>query len=204
LTIYLIKKIIDFEYINFVNYDGYILLMLQTKLMKKYLIVSFILSLAIGVSGQSGFGFDVGVGSSKAPMIAVKYYFEKNAISLGGSYTVFNNALGKEKELIPGDPAIGDGWVFYTIDIGYTRVLNEKFSIEGEISFGKKKHYQNISNNDFSSGGYHRFIDEKSIAGGGGLLFYNINQTVGLFAGYNSIREGTFGVEIRFFHEKQY
>ncbi len=35
-------------------------------------------------------------------------------------------------------------------------------------------------------------------------VFYNITETFGIFAGYNSLREGTFGLQVRFFHEKQY
>jgi len=172
--------------------------------MKKYLIVSVILFLVMNVKGQSGFGIDVGMSTSKAPMIAAKYYFEKNAVSLGGSYTLFNNALGEKKTLIPGDTAIGDGKIFYTLDFGYTRVISEKFSIAAEISIGQEKHYQNIRDDSAPEGAYHRITDKKSKFGGGGLLFYNISQTVGLFAGYNSIREGTFGVEIRFFQTEQY
>jgi hypothetical protein len=175
--------------------------------MKKYLILFLPIFLVSLVHAQSGFGFDIGIGTSKAPMIAAKYYFEKNAVSIGGSYTLFNNALGEKKDKINlGDKVVGDGETFYTIDIGYTRVLSEKFSIEAEVSIGGKKYYQNISDDNSSSGAYHVFgyKDSKSIIGGGGLLFYNINQTFGLFGGYNSIREGTFGVEIRFFQDKQY
>ena len=175
--------------------------------MKKYLILFLSTFFASIIYAQNGFGFDVGIGTSKAPMIAAKYYFEKNAVSIGGSYTLFNNALGEKKDQInQGDHPITDGQTFYTIDIGYTRVLSEKFSVEGELSIGRKMYYQNISDDNSSSGVYHVFgyKDSESIIGGGLLLFYNINQTVGLFAGYNSIREATFGVEIRFFQNKQY
>jgi hypothetical protein len=175
--------------------------------MKKYLTLFLPIFLVSLVHAQSGFGFDVGIGTSKAPLIAAKYYFEKNAVSIGGSYTLFNNALGENKDKInQGDKVVGDGQTFYTIDIGYTRVLSEKISIEGELSIGRKSYYQNISDDNSSSGGYHVFgyKDSESIVGGGGLLFYNINQTFGIFAGYNSLREGTFGLEIRLFHEKQY
>src|SRR5215510_5191956 len=109
--------------------------------MKKYLISGFILFLVNGMYGQLGFGFNVGIGTSKAPMIAAKYYFEKNAVSLGGSYTLFNDALGEKKDHVnQGDKILGDGETFYTIDIGYTRVLSEKFSIAAELSVGQKKY----------------------------------------------------------------
>ena len=174
--------------------------------MKKYLVLIPIF-LVLLTSAQRGFGFDVGMATSKAPMIAAKYYFEKNAVSIGGSYTLFNNALGEKKDQInQGDHPIGDGRTFYTIDIGYTRVVSDKFSVEGELSIGRKMYYQNISDDNSSSGAYHVFgwKDSESIVGGGALLFYNINETFGIFAGYNSLREGTFGLEVRLFHEKQY
>jgi hypothetical protein len=172
--------------------------------MKKYLILIPSIFFVLLASAQRGFGFDLGMSTSKAPMIAIKYYLDKNAASIGFSYQVFNDALGKEQDLKPGTTAIGDGDYFYSFDIGYTRVLSEKFSIAGEVSIGTRKHYQNLRDDNAPSGGYHRILKTESVIGGGGFVFYNINETFGIFAGYNSLREGTFGVEIRFFHEKQY
>jgi hypothetical protein len=172
--------------------------------MKKYLVSIPSIFFVLLTSAQRGFGFDVGMATSKAPMLAVKYYIDKNAPSIGFSYQVFNDALGKEHDLTTGSTAIGDGEYFYSFDIGYTRVLSEKFSLAGEVSFGTKKHYQNLRDDNSTSGGYHRILKTESVVGGGGFLFYNINQTFGIFAGYNSLREGTFGLEVRFIHEKQY
>jgi hypothetical protein len=175
--------------------------------MKKYSVLVPFIFVASLTSAQKGFGFDAGIGTSKAPLIAAKYYFEKNAVSIGGSYTLFNNALGEKKDQIaPGDNVVGDGHIFYTIDIGYTRVLSEKFSIEGELSIGRKKYYQNISDDNSNSGAYHVFgyKDSKSIVGGGALLFYNANDIFSMFAGYNSLRGGTLGVELRLFKSAQY
>ena len=172
--------------------------------MKKYLVLIPSIFFVLLTSAQRGFGFDVGMATSKAPMIAVKYYIDKNAPSIGFSYQVFNDALGKEQDLTAGSTAIGDGDYFYSFDIGYTRVLSEKFSIAGEVSIGTKKHYQNLRDDNASSGGYHRILKTESVVGGGGFVFYNISETFGIFAGYNSLREGTFGLEVRFFHEKQY
>lgn len=172
--------------------------------MKKYsVLISFIFFVLLA-SAQRGFSFDLGMATSKAPMLAVKYYIDKNAPSIGFSYQVFNDALGKSQTLVPGDSAIGDGNYFYSFDIGYTRVLSEKFSIAGEVSIGTRKNYQNIRDDSAPSGGYHRITTTESVIGGGGFVFYNVNETFGIFAGYNSLREGTFGLEVRFFHEKQY
>jgi len=170
--------------------------------MKKYSIVALSLFFITLAHGQKGFAIDLGIGTSKAPMIAVKYYLDKNAASIGASYQVFNNALGKNQDLVVGDTAIGDGDYFYSFDIGYTRVISEKFSIGAEVSFGTKKYYQNLRDDSAPSGAYHRIIDTKSVIGGGGLLFYNVNEAFSIFGGYNSLREGTFGLEFRFLSEK--
>jgi hypothetical protein len=172
--------------------------------MKKYLVLLLLFFFVSFVHAQNGFGFNVGMSTSKAPMIAVKYYIDKNAPSMGFSYQVFNDALGKNQDFVPGDSAIGDGYYFYSFDIGYTRVLSEKFSIGGEVSFGTKKHFQNLRDDSAPSGGYHRILTTESVIGGGGFIFYNINEMFGIFGGYNSLREGTFGLEVRLFHEKQY
>jgi hypothetical protein len=55
-----------------------------------------------------------------------------------------------------------------------------------------------------AAGAYHRILSTKSIVGGGAFILYNINETFGIFGGYNSLREGTFGLEVRLFREAQY
>lgn len=170
-------------------------------MMKKYLLFPALIFFVTFSFGQKGFGFDVGFSTSKAPMMDVKYFVNKNAGSIGFSYQVFNDALGKkEPGVIPGTNAIGDGDYFYSVDIGYTRVLNEKFCISGEISIGQKIFYQNLSDITFAQGGYHRTVSKKSEVGGGASLTYDINDNVGIFAGYNSIRQGSLGIQFRFLH----
>ena len=173
--------------------------------MKKYLVLIPSIFFVLLASAQRGFGFDVGISTSKAPLVAVKYYFDKNAVFAGATYQVFNDALGpRHDELLPNSTGIDDGDYFYSIDFGYTRVLSDKFSIAGELSFGKRMYFWNFSKDDLTKGGYHWIHKTKSEFGGGAMLLYNFNQTFGLFAGYNSIREGTFGLEVRLFKDQQY
>jgi hypothetical protein len=172
--------------------------------MKKYLVLVSFIFVGLLVSAQNGFGFDLGMSTSKTPMLAVKYYIDKNAPSIGFSYQIFNDALGKKQNYIPGDTAIGDGDYYYSFDIGYTRVISDKISIGAELSVGTRKYYQNLRDDNSAAGGYHRILSTKSVVGGGGFLYYNINEMFGLFAGYNSLREGTFGLEIRVFKQAQY
>src|SRR5689334_21728342 len=109
--------------------------------MKKLLLLLIIIFSAIfsfGQAPQKGFGFDLGYSTSRTAMADVKYFIDKNAFSLGYSYE-FNDALGKkQKGIIPGTTAIGDGDYFSSVDIGYTRVINEKFSVSGEVSIGQR------------------------------------------------------------------
>jgi hypothetical protein len=172
--------------------------------MKKYLVLVPSIFFVLLASAQKGFGFDVGISTSKAPLVAVKYFFDKNAVSLGATYQIFNDALGKKNDYIPGTPAIGDGDYFFSVDVGYTRVLNENFSVSGDVSIGQKKYYQNLSDDNFSQGGYHYIYKTKSQVGGGAYVTYNFNINFGLFAGYNSMRGGTFGLEVRLFKDQQY
>jgi hypothetical protein len=168
--------------------------------MKRILLLSIIIFFATSLThAQKGFGVGVGMSTSKAPMIAVKYFVNKNAGSIGFSYKLFNNAQGKNHDITPNSHAITDGWLFYTVDVGYTRILNENFSISGEVSIGKKRRYQNLTDENTNEQ-YHRFLKpyDKNIVGGGLLLIYNLTDNFGLFAGYNSIREGTLGVQLRF------
>ena len=174
------------------------------KSMKKYSVLVPLILIGSLASAQNGFGFDLGMSTSKTPMLTAKYYIDKNAPSIGFSYQIFNDALGKKQNLNPGDTAIGDGDYYYSFDIGYTRVLSEKISIGAELSVGRRKYYQNLRDDNAPQGGYHRILSSKSVVGGGGFLYYNINEMFGLFAGYNSLREGTFGLEIRVFKQAQY
>jgi len=168
--------------------------------MKKHLALLSMAWVTLASYGQRGFGFDVGFTTSKAPMVALKYFLDKNAASIGVSYQIFNDALGsKEDVYTPGTvTAIGDGDYFYSIDVGYTRVLSDNFALSAEVSFVKREYYQNLSDYSFSEGGYHIIYKTKNEVGFGGFLTYYFSDVVGLFAGYNSTRKAAIGVQFRF------
>ena len=157
--------------------------------------VIFLVTFTYGQDGQKGFGFDVGFATSKSLMAAIKYFDGLNAFSLGFSYQS-NHELGKRatKRLV--DTIIGNGHYFYTVDIGYTRILNDQFSVEGEISIGPKKFYTNFTNNSFAAGGYHVIDKTNTQLGVGGILIYQFNDIFGLYAGYNTIRQANLGLQI--------
>lgn len=173
--------------------------------MKKYLGSTALIFMTVISYGQRGFGFDLGFSSTKAPMLDVKYFIDKNAASIGVTYQFYNNALGsKEDAIAPGTYAIGDGDYFYSIDIGYTRILSEHFSGSAEVSFATRRYYQNLSDNSFSEGGYHIIYKTKSEVGIGGIVTYNFNDMVGIFGGYNTVRHAFFGVQLKFVKYKKY
>jgi len=165
--------------------------------MKKLLLSVIVIFCAVFLFGQNGFGIDVGFSTSKAFMVAGKYFVGPNGFSLGASYQS-NHELGKKLAAKLNDDIIGNGNYFYTADVGYTRILNEQFSIEGEVSIGVKKYYTNYRDNNSSSGAYHVINKTKAAGGGGAILVYHFNEIFGVFAGYNSLREGSLGLQIRF------
>ena len=173
----------------------------KSRPMKKYLFSFTVIFFVTFSHAQRGFGFGVGIATSKAPMVDIRYFLNKNAVSIGVSYQIFNDALGKKnKELIPDTHAIGDGYYFFSVDIGYTRILSEKFSVSGEVSIAKKTHYQNLKYDNLSQESYHRTLKTTSVIGVGGIIIYNANDFFGIFAGYNSIREASIGVQFKFVH----
>jgi len=187
----------SFSKLSYITVQHFYELLYNLNLMKKYLLsLPAILFLTIA-HGQTGMGFNAGYGIKKSPMASVEYFINENGFSLGFSYQL-NDALGKKVTTHTNDFAIGNGDFFLTGDVGYTRIINEKFAVEGELSFGQRKYYTNYSNNSYSDGGYHRILKSKSIVGAGVFGLYYINNVVGFFAGYNSIRELAFGVQFKF------
>ena len=166
---------------------------------KLLLLLPFIFSVIFSF-GQNGLGVDVGFATSKAAMVAGKYFVGPNGFSLGGSYQS-NHELGKRLTQ-KNDSIIGNGNYFYTLDLGYTRVLNDQFSVEGELSIGPKKYYNNYRDKALSAGAYHVISKTKTTVGAGAFVIYHFNEIFGIYAGYNSIREGSFGLQIRFGQKK--
>ena len=166
--------------------------------MNKYLLLLTFVLPALLSFGQSGLGFDLGFGTSKSGMLAGKYYYdEHNAFSVGFSYQS-NHELGKRNSKQAGDTIIGNGHYFYSVDLGYTRIFDDQFSLEGEISTGPKKYYTNFRDNNLSAGGFHVIDKSKFQVGLGALFIYHFNEIFGLYGGYNTIRQATFGLQVRF------
>ena len=165
--------------------------------MKKHLLALTIVFFATCTFAQTGFGFDVGYATSKSAMIDFKYFLNENAFSLGFTYQS-SNALGKKAKERGPNFIIGNGDFYYSVDVGYTRILSEKFSVEGEISIGQRSFYTNFNDNANGDGGYHVIDRKKSLVGVGGILSYSLSDIFGFFAGYNSLREAAAGLQVKF------
>ena len=154
--------------------------------------------------GQTGFGFDLGLATSKSALFDIKYFKNKNAFSLGLTYQ-FNDAKGEKvtKQLSNyGRTVDRTGSYIYTVDFGYTRTLTDKISLTGELSVGGRNHYTNYIDSRFTDGGYYMIDKSESLFGIGGLVTYYLNQNFGVFAGYNSIRSIAIGLQIKLLNQK--
>lgn len=165
--------------------------------MKKYLLLLPALFLMSLLKAQTGLGFNVGYATSKAPMVSIEYFMDENSLFLGLSYQL-NDALGKKVTNTTTDVVIGNGDFFFIGSAGYARTISDKVALRGELSFGQRSYYTNYTNNNYSSGGYHRILQTKAVFGGGAYIVYSINGVVGAFVGYNSISELGFGVQFKF------
>ncbi len=149
---------------------------------------------------QSGFGVDVGYASSNAVNMNLKYYKGRHIFSAGGTYQ-FTGAMGKkvkEQSTGFGRTVRGQGDYFYTADLGYAFKLKPRFSIGGELSLGERSDYTEYADNRFSGGGYHMITRSRFIFGAGVIAAYDIDQLFGVFAGFNTVRSFSVGLQIRF------
>jgi hypothetical protein len=169
----------------------------QSKLISMLVIILF-----VNYSGnaQSGFGIDVGYATSNAVNMNLKYYRDQHVFAAGGTFQ-FNDARGKkvkDQRSGFGRTVSGTGDFFYTADIGYSYRMKNRFSIGGELSFGTRNYYTEYSDNRFTGGGYHMVHRSRFLFGAGVLTAYEIDDMFGIFAGYNTVRAVSAGLQIRF------
>ncbi|HYX05909.1 MAG TPA: hypothetical protein VE912_04170 [Bacteroidales bacterium] len=166
--------------------------------------ITFFLTLILTLSGTSAFsqnlGLGVGFSSEKAALLEFSFKNKLQIYSLGFSYQ-FTDTRGKlvsEQKSNYGRTKDGTGTFFWTIDAGAGYYLTQKFSLKAEISVGATNDYTNYIDHRFNGDGYHIIDKSKIIAGIGGLAGYDLSQSVTAFAGYNSIRNITFGIQFNF------
>ena len=164
-------------------------------------VLLFLITGGTGIAnGQSGFGVDVGYASSHAVNMNLKYYRGHHVFSAGGTFQ-FSDARGKkvkEQRTGFGRTVTGHGDHFYTADLGYSYRLRQRFSVGGEFSFGERSYYTEYSDNRFSGGGYHMIDRSRFVFGAGVMAAYDIDDMFGVYAGYNTVRSVSVGLQIRF------
>lgn len=168
-------------------------------MIKNLLIIIALLS-SLNLKAQQSFGFGIGMAATNSMLLDIKYYINKNAFSIGYTYE-FNDSNGKliENQLPNHGRSIsGTGEFFSSVDVGYSRSLFEKLYLSAELSIGSNKSYTNYIDRRFTSGGYHMINNSEETLGYGGKVTYFITPIIGIYSGYNTIRQASIGVDFRF------
>lgn len=143
-------------------------------------------------------GVSVAGATSKSMMIDLFGFNSQNRYHLGFSFQ-FGGQKGKsvdDKAVNYGDTEDGKGDYFFTVDLGYSLVIKDKFTVQPEVSIGQRKHYTNFVDRRFSSDRYHLITKKESIVGAGVNLGYIFHENFEGFGGFNSIRGATLGIRL--------
>jgi hypothetical protein len=168
--------------------------------MMKAILSAVIMLSTLPGNSQTGFGVDVGYATANAVLMNLRYIKNANEVSIGATYE-FSKAKGKKvKAQLPGYglEVAGTGNYFYSIDVGYARMLTDKWHVGAEISFGERTYYTEFKDNRFSGGRYHLSSLEKFVLGFGVNGSYNIDETFSVIAGVHTLRHLSVGLQIRF------
>lgn len=90
----------------------------------------------------------------------------------------------------------GRGVYFFIVDLGFSRVINERVTINPEITIGQDKHYTNYIDRRFSSDRYHLITNKEGIFGAGLKAGYIIKEHFEAFTGFNTIKKIEIGLRI--------
>lgn len=142
------------------------------------------------------FGVEIAFATSKALGLQCLYNNQSNNYKFGLSYQ-FSNARGElVRDQLPnyGQTTDGSGRYFWTIDLGYGKLINEKIIIDGEVSIGAMYNFTNYLDSRFTGGGYHLITKKETALGVGLNLGYMFDQNFGIYTGFNTIRKLQFGI----------
>jgi hypothetical protein len=170
--------------------------------MKKGFKLFFLLlfAFALNFKSYSQYGTSLSFSTDKAIGLNFFYTQNDNSYYLGFSQQ-FNgqkNTVTKERKSNYGTTPIENGDYYWLLDLGYSRMIEEKFSVQPEISFGSKNYFTSYLDNRFSDNGYSLITSSKSILGVGLNLGYKINDFIEPYCGFHSIKKLTLGVKIHF------
>ncbi|MBT1689448.1 hypothetical protein [Dawidia soli] len=148
-------------------------------------------------------GQRIGVGISYATSNAVGFellYLKdyRHLFKLGGAFQM-SDMRGKEVEnqlANYGQTTDGSGESFFSIDLGYGRVIKQKWIVDGELSIGSNSHYTNFIDRRFSDDGYHIITARESVVGVGVNGSYMINENFVIFTGFNTLKKLQVGLRM--------
>lgn len=161
-------------------------------------IPSFVAKSQTYKSPDIGFGATIGGATSKTFFLDLFYKKQTNRYHVGMSFQ-YNGQKGpskRERLSNYGTTSTGTGNYFTVLDLKYSKILKEKFSLWGELSFGANKRYTNYRDSRFKSGGYHLIRESSAIAGAGVGVGYSIGNGFEIMVDYNTLRKVGFALTV--------
>lgn len=128
------------------------------------------------------------------------YGKKKNRVHFGYGHQ-FNgqkNSVVSTRKTNYGLTKIEDGNYFWHIDIGYSRIILQKLTLNPMLSFGVKNYFTNYKDDRFSDSGYSLINRSESDIGLGINVGYLLNKNVEPFIGYHSLKNANFGIRVIF------
>lgn len=160
-----------------------------------FFLISFFISINIGYTKQIGFG--VGYCSENAILLNLNYKNDLQIYSFG--YNIQSSdtrgKLVSEQKSNYGKTIDGNGSYFWTIDVGIGYYLTKIISIQAELSIGSLEDYTNYMDRRFKDNGYHMIDNSETIIGIGALIGYDFSKNIRAYAGYNSLKRISFGLQ---------
>jgi len=92
----------------------------------------------------------------------------------------------------------GSGNYFFSFDVGYGKIIKNRFLIDGELSFGGTYYFTNYIDRRFTGDGYHIITSSDTGIGVGLNAGYLITKNINVFTGFNTIRKFQLGARLFF------
>lgn len=163
--------------------------------MKKILLC---LLFPLSAAAQKTMHLVLGGATTKGAMVGITMQDKHFRIGLGGTMQFGGQyLLGKNVKYGGKNNPNGVGVYYSTFDfsIGY---VDKGFSLQIEVSPGLQKSYENYTNESVFIKQYHYNSGKRQFVGVGANLGINIDKNFEVFAGYNTVKKGIFGIRLGF------
>jgi len=163
--------------------------------MKKILLC---LLIPLGCLGQKKTYLLLGGTSNKGAMVGFAMQNDKLRMGIGGTIQLAGQSLlGVNNKYKGKNNANGRG-VYYScfdVSIGYA---DKDFSLQGEVSIGSQKAYENYINDGLLVKKYHQKTFSQRFVGFGGNIGISLTKDIEIFGGYNTVKKAVFGLRLDF------